>query len=114
MGLIKGTGAPTKATKGSVGDTYIDLNNNRSYKCVSAFHDSLGGEEYEWKYDEFVEIPKKEIEEDPEPVEPEVKQEVTQEPKEEPAVQNYERPKNNYHNQYNKQQYRPYNKPNRK
>lgn len=50
MSVVKGNGAPRKNTKGAVGDTYMDLETGKNYRCVSIFRDSLGYAEYEWGF----------------------------------------------------------------
>ena len=49
MAVIKKNGAPDKHTKGSIGDTYIDVDTGKSYICTFAFGDSIGSSEFEWK-----------------------------------------------------------------
>lgn len=110
MSNIKRNGAPTKSTKGSVGDTYIDLNSSKQYKCVSVFRDSLGGVEYEWKYTSIADRTdiqeKKATPEEARRLEETVKTELKDTIQSE---QKRERPNNNYRKQYNKQ----YNKQNK-
>ena len=103
MATIKRKGAPTKSTEGFVGDTYIDLDDCKSYKCVSVFKDSLGGAEYEWKYvSDIKQEPeqKREKEVSPEDEKPE----VVEQPEEQSRNNNYHKPyKKQYHKQYNGQ-----------
>lgn len=88
--------APTKHTKGSIGDIYTDASTGKSYSCISSYSDSMGSKEYEWK--EMMES----ID-----AEPEVQKTDIPKPKRD---QQYDRNRNNYRNghktQYNKQ-YRP-------
>lgn len=55
MALIKEKGAPTKSTKGHPADSYIDLDTNKRYVCVSSYQDSFGNAEYDWRYISTVE-----------------------------------------------------------
>lgn len=53
MSRITGIGAPTRHTKGKVGDTYLDSATNDLYKCVQSYYsyDKLANEEtilYSW------------------------------------------------------------------
>ena len=53
MSRITGIGAPTRHTKGKVGDTYLDSATNDLYKCVQSYYsyDKLDNEEtilYSW------------------------------------------------------------------
>lgn len=53
MSRITGIGAPTRHTKGNVGDTYLDSATNDLYKCVQSYYsyDKLANEEtilYSW------------------------------------------------------------------
>lgn len=52
MARIKGVGAPTRTTKGSVGDTYIDLKSKKQYRCIYAYHSTSGTVEYTWRVQE--------------------------------------------------------------
>lgn len=111
MASIKGHGAPTIKTKGRVGQTYHDLDSGWTYKCVSAYSDSVGNGEYGWKaldISEYEEpIFQEDLDEEPEQIEEEVGVEEVEEPVK-PAPQPERR--NNYGKPYNKHQY---NKPNR-
>lgn len=49
--VIKEKGAPDKHTKGSVGDTYIDLESGKSYICTCVYADSFSDSEYDWKFE---------------------------------------------------------------
>ena len=94
--IRRGKGAPTKTTKGSIGDTYIDLENKIAYKCVTIYHESLGGDEYDWVRDDSAVVGESEV------------KMLQVEPKQEPEPEEQsvdERPKNNYHKPY-----KPYNK----
>jgi len=110
MASVKGHGAPMIKTKGRVGDTYHDLDSGWTYKCISAYSDSVGNGEYGWKaldISEFAEpIFQEDLDEEPEQVE-DIEEEVVEEEPVKPAAQ--ER-RNNYGKPYNKHQY---NKPNR-
>ena len=48
MGVIKKLGSPTRSTKGSIGDIYIDLSNDNEYQCTFAYK-SGGVDECDWK-----------------------------------------------------------------
>ena len=48
MGIVKKVGSPTRTTKGSIGDIYIDLNNGNEYQCTFAYK-SAGMDECDWK-----------------------------------------------------------------
>lgn len=92
MAVIKKVGAPTRTTKGAVGDTYIDLKERKAYGCVSAYQSTTGSVDYVWRAKEDL------VEED---VEAEVKEAPTPEPQVEEQVN--DRPnKHNYNKQYNK------------
>ena len=56
MVKIKRVGAPTRTTKGSVGDTYIDLKARKAYICTSAYRDSTGSVDYTWREKENEEV----------------------------------------------------------
>ena len=50
MANIKGPGAPTKNTKGSVGDVYTDTKTGQKYKCVFAYlYEPDNRYDTEWK-----------------------------------------------------------------
>ena len=49
MTKIRRVGAPTRTTKGAVGDTYIDLKARKAYICTSAYRDSTGSVDYAWR-----------------------------------------------------------------
>lgn len=103
MTTIERNGAPTKSTKGSIGDTYIDLDNGKVYMCVSIFRDSLGSAEYDWNYVSTTSVQeKKDPEEKVSTASPNEKQAADDTP-ERPIQQNQNRPNNNYRKQYNKQ-----------
>ena len=105
MGLIKRNGAPGKNTEGAVGDTYMDLETGKNYRCVSAFHDSLGGSEYDWQYTSTTDIPA----EKPAPYEVKPQEEKPVSPEQEPAEQNREWSRDNNRKPYNKQYNKHYN-----
>lgn len=89
MATFKEHGVPGKNTKGIVGDAYYDLNTDDAYRCVSIFRDSMGTEEYEWKYDPTFTL-KNDHPEHPDPVSV-----ITGADKAEP-----ERPRNDYRKPY--------------
>lgn len=49
--VIKEKGAPDKRTKGSVGDTYIDLESGKIYICTYVYTDSFSDSEYDWEFE---------------------------------------------------------------
>ena len=103
MATIKRNGAPTKSTKGSIGDTYHDLDSGKSYKCVSIFRDSLGSAEYEWDYISDIDIPEQKAPEENVYNDTVDEKPTMEDTPERPAQPNQNRPNNNYHKQYNKQ-----------
>lgn len=102
MATNRQKGVPTRNTKGSVGDTYIDLNTGKVYKCVFAYC-SNGQNDYSWVVDENakqepvkrepvrVETPKPVVKSIEEPVEEET-----------PVVEEESKPRPNYAKQYQK------------
>ena len=48
MSIIKQKGVPTRNTKGSIGDIYVDLNTGNRYQCTFAYI-SAGSVECDWK-----------------------------------------------------------------
>lgn len=49
MATIKNVGAPTKRTKGGIGDIYIDKATGRKYKCVGSYGSAAHEAEYYWR-----------------------------------------------------------------
>lgn len=84
MSLIKGKGAPTRSTKGAIGDIYVDLGTGKQYKCVNAY--GVHGQfDYTWKLQNGSPVNVQEIKQ--ESKKPESKVEKKVEPKEEPKVE---------------------------
>ena len=102
MGLIKGNGIPNRSTKGSIGDTYIDTETNKKYRCIYSLEDSLGSKEYQWEFTGELVIPELEAP-TPETDIPEDKTDI-------PDRSNEELPRNNNQKQYNKQYNKQYRK----
>lgn len=113
MASIKRHGAPTRSTKGRVGQTYHDLDSGLTYKCISAYSDTNGNGDYHWQVLDIIESCEPVPEELDEPMtmdeieNPTLDEEEVEEPVK-PAPQQERR--NNYGKPYNKHQY---NKPNR-
>ena len=56
MASISGTGAPTRQTKGSVGDIYTNTTNGKQYKCTAAIKTNYyNSEYYEYFWEPFTE-----------------------------------------------------------
>lgn len=49
MSKIKGVGAPTRKTKGGIGDIYIDQTTGKKYKCTGSYGSARYEAEYDWK-----------------------------------------------------------------
>lgn len=49
MATIKNVGAPTKRTKGGIGDIYIDKATGRKYKCTGSYGSAAHEAEYYWR-----------------------------------------------------------------
>lgn len=49
MAKIKGVGAPTKKTKGGIGDIYTDKTTGKQYKCTGSYGSAAYDTEYDWK-----------------------------------------------------------------
>lgn len=95
MGVIKRKGVPSNSVKGKVGDKYIDIVTGKVYVCVSAFKDSLGTAEYEWRY-----IPES-VDMSADHEIPNVDNESPKNTEDKPEVEEKrERFKNNYHKNY--------------
>ena len=50
MANLKGNGAPTRKTKGALGDIYTDTTTGKKYKCIFSYRDDMS-DEYgaQWK-----------------------------------------------------------------
>lgn len=103
MATINGNGAPTKSTKGSIGDTYIDLDSGKIYMCVSIFRDSLGSAEYDWNYVSTTSAQEQKAPEKNMSTDVSNEKSTVDEIPERPVQTNQNRPNNNYRKQYNKQ-----------
>ena len=58
MAQLKDNGAPTRKTKGALGDIYTDTNTGKKYKCIFSYRDDVNGDfDCQWK--EIVEAGKK-------------------------------------------------------
>lgn len=58
MAQLKDNGAPTRKTKGALGDIYTDTNTGKKYKCIFSYRDDVNGDfDCQWK--EIVEAEKK-------------------------------------------------------
>lgn len=108
MATIKGKGAPTKDTPGSIGDIYIDTTAQgvSAYKCTFAYKVSFREPEYEWVKTDDIPVTYEEEKSEPveEPVE-ETSEEVPEEKVEETKPNNFNyngKPRNNYNKQYRK------------
>lgn len=108
MTTIERNGAPTKSTKGSIGDTYIDLDNGKVYMCVSIFRDSLGSAEYDWNYVSTTSVQEKKAPEEKVSTDSPDEKQAVDNTQERPIQQNQNRPNNNYRKQYNKQYNKQY------
>lgn len=103
MTTIERNGTPTKSTKGSIGDTYIDLDNGKVYMCVSIFRDSLGSAEYDWNYVSTTSVQEKKAPEEKVSTDSSNEKQAADDVQERPIQSNQNRPNNNYRKQYNKQ-----------
>ena len=103
MTTIERNGAPTKSTKGSIGDTYIDLDNGKVYMCVSIFRDSLGSAEYDWNYVSTTSVQEKKAPEEKVSTDSPDEKQAADDTQERPIQSDQNRPNNNYRKQYNKQ-----------
>lgn len=108
MGIIKGKGAPTRNTPGSIGDRYIDTDTKNVYKCVFAYKTPFNDPEYDWKPIDDIpviveETPVEEVSEVSEVSEEKVVEEVKVEESPKQNYSNYSgKPRNNYNKQYRK------------
>lgn len=119
MAIIKGKGAPTRNTSGSIGDIYVDVDNKVAYKCTFACKMPFSDPEYDWRKTDNIPVSYEEekpvVDKKPEPeVSKEVeKTEETEGSEESVAVEesklNYTNYSNKSRNNYNKQ-YTNYNK----
>ena len=49
MAKIKGIGAPTRKTKGGIGDIYTDRATGKEYKCEGSYGSAAHDTEYYWR-----------------------------------------------------------------
>lgn len=85
MAQLKDNGAPTRKTKGALGDIYTDTNTGKKYKCIFSYRDDVNGDfDCQWK--EIVEAEKKASKKIETP-KPEVKPTVEETPENAPVRQ---------------------------